>query len=144
MYNVGHSLIGGTIEFDFARQLPHGSGIDATWEYRDTANYVYFSNSFHCMDENGFYGGWQDFSVRLDRTVFSYMVEAKKNYDNYHHEAMKEDQRKRLYVLLDILAESFTLQFNGGDYLANKYFLRDYLENTIHYSIGNEIFNEVK
>ena len=45
-------------------ELPHGSGIDAKWEVDILRNgNIVFSNSFHNMDESGFYNGWTDFRV---------------------------------------------------------------------------------
>jgi hypothetical protein len=45
----------------------HGSGIDAEWNAKLQANGVLLlSNSFHMMDEHGYYSGWQDFVVKVD------------------------------------------------------------------------------
>ena len=53
--------------------LPHGSGIDGTWlshiEYKKVSRFSYrmhnlvCTNAIHCMNENGYYDGWIDFSV---------------------------------------------------------------------------------
>ena len=43
----------------------HGSGIDGTWTSQEDAHRVTLYNSFHMMDEWGYYAGWQDFSVVL-------------------------------------------------------------------------------
>jgi len=43
--------------------LPHGSGIDSAWHFKYRGTNIVFTNSIHCMDENGYYDGWQDFSV---------------------------------------------------------------------------------
>lgn len=40
----------------------HGSGIDATWKYEETSHGIRMKNSFHCMDQHGYYCGWADFS----------------------------------------------------------------------------------
>ena len=136
MYNTGHSLIEGTIEYDFANQLPHGSGIDGAWEYHTTANYVYFNNSYHCMDENGFYDGWQDFRIRIDKTTFELLYDAIGKMRRYKHEPSRQAMFKRVDVLLDIIKDEFILQFTGSRYKAKKYFLQDYLVDTIVWSIG--------
>jgi hypothetical protein len=126
---------------EFTNGLPHGSGIDASWNYNATnGSYVYFSNSFHCMDENGFYCGWQDFSVRLDKTLFDYVIDAYAKMVSYNHMPSKERMTERVNSLLDLLAENFTLQFNNGHHLADRHLLRDYLEDTIHYAISECIF----
>lgn len=46
--------------------LPHGSGIDHSWSIDRLKNgHIVCRNSYHGMDENGYYDGWQDFSVKL-------------------------------------------------------------------------------
>jgi len=46
--------------------LPHGSGIDGSWTIRRQKNgKVRCYCSYHGMDENGYYDGWQDFYVVL-------------------------------------------------------------------------------
>jgi len=46
--------------------LPHGSGIDGDWSFDYTDKRIYVSNSYHRMDENGYYCGWIDFTVIID------------------------------------------------------------------------------
>jgi len=77
--------------------LPHGSGINGDWNITDKGSYVMASCSYEAMNENGFYDGWQDFTVTIPK-------------DN---------------------PTDFKLQFNGNQYLAQKYSLRDYLIDTI-------------
>lgn len=53
--------------------LPHGYGIDGTWlshiEYKKVSRFSYrmnklvCKNSNHCLNENGYYDGWIDFSI---------------------------------------------------------------------------------
>ncbi len=49
----------------------HGSGIDADWRFRKKTNrntkisWVLLVNSYHCMNEDGYYDGWQDFFVQI-------------------------------------------------------------------------------
>jgi hypothetical protein len=45
--------------------LPHGSGIDGKWEHVFERGRDRFKCSFHCMDNNGMYCGWQDFEVAV-------------------------------------------------------------------------------
>lgn len=47
--------------------LPHGSGIDGRWQHVVVGNRDKFTCSIHCMDENGYYDGWQDFAVTIWR-----------------------------------------------------------------------------
>jgi hypothetical protein len=43
--------------------LPHGSGIDCDWQIEDKGNYIRCDNSYHVMNDTGYYIGWLDFSV---------------------------------------------------------------------------------
>lgn len=47
--------------------LPHGSGIDADWHVDEKSDRFIASNSFHAMDEDGFYDGWADFTVSIPK-----------------------------------------------------------------------------
>lgn len=52
----------------FNHVLPHGSGIDCDWKitFHNRSKRIHMSNSYHCMDENGMYDGWSDFTVIID------------------------------------------------------------------------------
>jgi len=85
--------------------LPHGSGFDCSWDIEQKKNgNVYAISSFHCMNENGYYDGFADFTV-----IF-----------------------KKGQPIAD-----FVLQFNGkiAQRKNNKYFLREYLEESIYESL---------
>ena len=46
--------------------LPHGSGIDGKTEFnfnKSRENKLIIDSSYHCMDQNGYYDGWIDFSI---------------------------------------------------------------------------------
>jgi len=43
----------------------HGSGVDSDWKLMKEKSFAVIKNSFHCMDEHGYYDGWQDFSIKL-------------------------------------------------------------------------------
>ncbi len=59
------------IDLDALRDvLPHGSGIDADWEFRENADgSVRCHNAWHAMNEHGYYCGWIPFAftVRVSR-----------------------------------------------------------------------------
>lgn len=95
---------------DIIESLPHGSGIDSDWSMHETKSYYCFTNSYHAMDENGYYDGWADFTVKIPKDTIN-------------------DP--------DRLSSEFVLQFNGvyAQYLNRKHYLRDYLEDTIHESL---------
>ena len=48
--------------------LPHGSGIDCDWEIDDKGDKLIASNSYHCMDDVGFYDGWADFTLHIPKS----------------------------------------------------------------------------
>ena len=93
---------------DLAEVLPHGSGIDADWTIEYRGDYIIARNSYHCMDEYGFYDGWQDFSIVIEKDEY------KGKYQN-----------------------NIRLHFHNGHYKADKYMLRDYLEDIIYYCLEN-------
>jgi len=46
--------------------LPHGSGINGDWGFDWKRNgSLHLHNGYHCMNENGYYDGWVDFTVIL-------------------------------------------------------------------------------
>lgn len=135
MYGVSSQIDDKYMEF--AGGLPHGSGIDLDWNVSETNQYVYFGNSYHCMDDNGMYDGWQDFSIRIERVLFDHYADAVKKANTYKYEPAVETAKERVNVLFGIMAENFALKFNNGDRLARKYFLRDYLEDAVNWSILN-------
>ena len=45
--------------------LPHGSGIDDTWQVKATNKYYVCNCAYHVMDDNGFYVGWAPFTLRI-------------------------------------------------------------------------------
>lgn len=96
-----YSNIQSNIAKKIANALPHGSGIDGDWHIEEKGNNIYAGNSYHCMDDVGYYVGWQDF----------YLIIPKSNPKN------------------------FKLHFKGDQYLARKYMLRDYLEDTFAYAL---------
>lgn len=131
-----------TAVMDFMDDLPHGSGIDCDWHCTMKGDYVLFSNSYHCMNENGYYEGYQDFTVKLNKRDFMRYIDCVNEAERTKHwviahDKYTEQQLKRACVMLDIIASEVILQFNGNQYLATKHYLRDYLWDTISYSISS-------
>lgn len=87
--------------------LPHGSGIDCKWLIEDKGSNLVARNSFHCMDTNGYYDGYQDFTLIIPKEAIG----------------------------------NFKLQFNGNQYKARKYYIREYLEGTVSNSLDSLIIN---
>lgn len=56
-----------TIDLDALRDaLPHGSGIDADWEFRENADgSARCYNAWHAMNEHGYYCGWIPFAFTV-------------------------------------------------------------------------------
>lgn len=51
-----------------AEALPHGSGIDGNWHVHITNHGdLRVASSFHHMNDNGMYDGWNDFSFRIHK-----------------------------------------------------------------------------
>ncbi len=129
---------------DFIDNLPHGSGIDCDWEGHmpDSGKYVYFRNSYHCMDEYGYYEGYQDFTVRIPKIDFINFV-----YGSWFMSmSMTSDlvtEAKNMWGDATIsIIDEFTVQFNGGHYLADKHMLKDYLDDTFAWAL-RDYFNSL-
>lgn len=109
---------------DLVACLPHGSGIDCEWDVEVLKNgNVVFRNSYHGMNDGGFYDGWQDFSVVIfcrQRDVLNPLRDGVTT--------------QVLYRKGDL---DFRLEFNGGTSRKSwAYGLKDYLYETIGYSLG--------
>jgi hypothetical protein len=123
---------------EFVDSLPHGSGIDCTWGGHTTKHgkYVYFTNSYHVMNEVGYYVGYQDFTVRLDKKEFHlFLTYTELKRTQCIDEPDREDWTMIAHDTIDSILKSFTIQFNNGHYLADYYGLREYLEDTIYWSL---------
>jgi hypothetical protein len=119
--------------------LPHGAGVNGTWEVNsgEFSDYVYLVNSYQVMSEMGYYVGWQDFRIRIDKVDFISLV---RFYTRFCYlkgmlGRIPENKREVIIAKLEKIASEFTLQFAGGSYLARYYDLRPYLEDTIAYSL---------
>jgi len=89
------------------KALPHGSGIDADWYCEKQQNgKVVCYNSYHIMDENGFYRAWADFSVRFhvdNRKEFRLMFHGSSaQYLNRQHGLREYLDDTVYYALLDV------------------------------------------
>ena len=112
-----------------AEELPHGSGIDCDWFVRVSGRFICFANSYHCMNEDCYYVGWQDFTIKISYELYEFFTEAKLRVQNLYE--YDESAIERLKVLRCLIAENFILEFNGDQYLARRYELRDYLTELI-------------
>jgi len=82
--------------------LPHGSGLDYTWHYdynKSHSDKIVLTMSYHAMDENGFYSGIIDFTVKVTPSLqsgFNLLITG--NFNEY------QDVKDYLY---DILYDAF-------------------------------------
>lgn len=65
LFDLAPACSGFVTESELREMLPHGSGIDCDWRFEPMKDGIRCRNSFHFMDENGYYSGWGDFSVVL-------------------------------------------------------------------------------
>jgi hypothetical protein len=74
--NGGVGWIVEKLEEEIKSLLPHGSGIDCIWHVNHVKDLVFdCHNSYHAMDQNGFYCGYVDFIVRIDLLTKDFDVE---------------------------------------------------------------------
>lgn len=90
--------------------LPSGSGIDCNWNIEDKGTYFKAQNSFHCMNDIGYYDGYQDFTLIIP----------KKSIGDYK------------------------LHFNGSQYKAKRYGLREYLDDIIYNALYSLIIPQAQ
>jgi len=116
----------------FIDQLPHGSGIDCKWtiESGEHSQYVYLVNSFHVMHESGFYIGYADFRIRINKGDFIHLINTIARYERAYP-SVRYYVINELSEILKSLSASFTLQFIGDRHFAQYYDLREYLTDTI-------------
>lgn len=90
--------------------FPHGSGIDSgcMLNYEKSVNNKLVINSgYHCMDDNGCYDGWVDFTVTLTPDLeLDYMLNIRGNFGKYRH--VKD-------YLYQIFYDSFDTEYVKGD-----------------------------
>ena len=63
---------------ELKKALPSGSGIDYDWEIEERGKYVYATNAYHYMNEDGFYDGVLPFTIRLPKDDM-------RNFDLHFH-----------------------------------------------------------
>ena len=73
--------------------LPHGSGIDCDWNCEIKNNKIILSNSFHLMNDLGFYICYCDFYIIID--VFD-ALSFKLKFNGNHYYVNKYDLRSYL------------------------------------------------
>lgn len=61
--NVKFEDLQDSIESFLKELLPSGSGFDASYYFFWTKQSLRISSSYHCMNDNGYYDGWADFTM---------------------------------------------------------------------------------
>jgi hypothetical protein len=70
--------------------LPHGSGIDGKWEYTWHVNKVSAVNSFHRMNQNGYYCGWNGFILYINLLELSIKITGgHKQFNDYLDDTLR-------------------------------------------------------
>lgn len=95
--------------------LPHGSGIDGDWHIEGHAHHITCRNEFHCMNQDGYYEGWQSFSIILKKGI------------------AKTKNGQEVYTNVNV-------HFHGSQYLAQKHMLREYLGDTFASELSDFIW----
>ena len=89
----------------------HGSGIDCDWHISENKSNIIMSNSIHCMDENGYYEGYMDFSVRIDKKtaqVKRIMFHTNSFYRRKYVWLWKEPLEQYFFIFTDIDLKTYT------------------------------------
>ncbi len=70
--------------------FPHGSGIDNGCFFdfeKSNGERLVLNSSFHCMDNNGYYAGWIDFSVIVTPSLeMGFYLRIKGNFGRYNQD----------------------------------------------------------
>ena len=106
----------------FIDQLPH----DREWtiESGKYSHYVYLMNSYHVMNDLGFFVGYSDFRIRLVKSDFISLMNL-----------MAWGKIEEANEILWAMSMNFALQFTGDRYLSRYYDLREYLTDTFFYAL---------
>ena len=90
---------------DQLNELPHGSGIDCDWHIEIKKDKIYLINSYHYMNEFGYYMGYIDFtaiySIKNDNMLYLDKIIFHTNSTGRYW-IEKIDLRDYLYQILDI------------------------------------------
>jgi len=86
-------------EFILENELPHGSGIDCKWQIEDKGKYFKCVNAYHCMNENGYYDGYADFTLIIPKKN---PIDFKLHFNGKHSQYKNER-----YLLRDYLEDTF-------------------------------------
>ena len=89
-----------TIINALADVLPTGSGIDCKWQFTEQKNgNILAHNSYHCMNDAGYYDGWADFTLifKKDKPLADFVLQFNGKTAQY---------KNKRYMLRDYLEET--------------------------------------
>ena len=95
---------------DIGEALPHGSGINSQWIITDRGSYLKCENSFHAMNDGGYYVGYAYFSVIIPmKDPLSFRLHFHGGYSQYIN---------RFYGLRDYLED--TIYYHLSEYFKSE------------------------
>lgn len=98
------------IDYIMRDVFPHGSGIDNGCHFnfdKSVNNKLVIDSGYHCMDPNGYYDGWIDFTVTLTPDLeLDYKLNIRGNFGKYGH--VKD-------YLYQIFHDVFDTIYEGGN-----------------------------
>ena len=91
--------------------LPHGSGIDCDWVLTECPKYWKCENSYHCMNEFGYYDGYADFSLIIKKLSVIHNAGTAYEFEsvdfNLHFHGSASHSKNQKYFLREYLEEIF-------------------------------------
>ena len=87
------------------KRLPHGSGIDSEWDVCVTEKHYRFTCSYHCMNDGGYYDGWQDFTVLVPKGT----------WENFKLQFNAPRKEKYIWLLRDYLEDIIVMALREAD-----------------------------
>jgi len=107
------------IESHLKDVLPHGAGIDCEWSFKWLKNgKLKAVNSYHCMNDIGYYDGYADFTVIFPvhkaLTAFALQFNGKQaSYKNNHY-MLRDYIEDTIYSALEGKESIYSLSLKGA------------------------------
>lgn len=79
----------------------HGSGIDCDWHISESKRNIIMSNSIHCMDDNGYYEGFMDFSILINKKDVN-DIKVKFNTNSFYRRKYADGWREYLNFMTQL------------------------------------------
>ena len=95
----------------------HGSGVDCDYTVTENKNNILIHNSYHCMDEHGYYDGFCDFTVKINKKTAK-VIDLVFHTNQYYY-------RKYIWSLREYLEQLF-FDPMFYEYKGRPYYLRSW------------------